>query len=76
MFEPQAFRDALISGGIASKGKIWSEQVFYVINLDFRQSRRANDCAGIVKRATKRLGNSELLKKAQQETNKNAAIIK
>ena len=27
--------------------------MFYVVNLDVRQSRRANDSAGIVKRAKK-----------------------
>ena len=41
--------------------------MFYVINLDVRQSRQANDSAGIVKRAKERFRNSEMLKKAQQE---------
>ena len=49
--------------------------MFYVINLDVKQSRQANDSASIVKRAKERFRNSEMLKKAQQEPNKNAAII-
>ena len=46
---------------------IKSELVFYVINLDVRQSRQANDSANVVKRAKERFCNSEMLKKAQQE---------
>ena len=41
--------------------------MFYVINLDVRQSRQDNDSAIIVKRAKERFCNSEMLKKAQQE---------
>ena len=41
--------------------------MFYVNNLDGRQSRQANDSASIVKRAKERFRNSEKLKKAQQE---------
>ena len=41
--------------------------MFYVINLDVKQSKQANDSAGIVKCAKKRYHNSQMLKKAQQE---------
>ena len=41
--------------------------MFFVINLDVKQSRQANDSANIVKRAKERFSNSEMLKKAQQE---------
>ena len=41
--------------------------MFYVNNLDVRQSRQANDSASIVKRAKERFRNSKMLKKAQQE---------
>ena len=41
--------------------------MFYVNDLDFRQSRQANDSDSIVKRAKERFRNSEMLKKAQQE---------
>ena len=44
--------------------------MFYVINLNVRQSRQANDSANIVirkARQRKRFGNSEMLEKAQQE---------
>ena len=42
--------------------------MFYVNNLDVRQSRQTNDSASIVKRAKERFCRSEMLKKAQQET--------
>ena len=41
--------------------------MFYVINLDVRQTRRADDSASIVKRAKERLRNGKMLEKAQQE---------
>ena len=41
--------------------------MFYVINLDVRQSREDHDSATIVKRDKERFRNSEMLKKAQQE---------
>ena len=41
--------------------------MFYVNNLDVRQSRQANDSASIVKRAKEKFRNSEMLKKVQQE---------
>ena len=41
--------------------------MFYVNNLDARQSRQANDSASIVKRAKERFRNSEVLKKAEEE---------
>ena len=41
--------------------------MFYVNDLDVRQSRQANDSASIVKRAKERFSNSEMLNKAQQE---------
>ena len=41
--------------------------MFHVINLDFRQSRQANDSASIVKRAKEKFRDSEMLEKAQQE---------
>ena len=41
--------------------------MFYVINLDARQSRQANNSDSIVKRIKERPCNSEMLKKAQQE---------
>ena len=42
--------------------------MFYVNNLDVRQSRQANDSASIVKYAKKDFA-SEMLKKVQQEAN-------
>ena len=41
--------------------------MFYVNNLDVRQSRQANDSACIIMRAKERFRNSEMLKKTQQE---------
>ena len=41
--------------------------MFYVNDLNVRQSRKVNDSASIVKRAKKRFRNSEMLRKAQQE---------
>ena len=41
--------------------------MFYVINLDVRQTRQANDSANIVKRVKDIFHNSEMLNKAQQE---------
>ena len=41
--------------------------MFYVVNLDVRQSGQANDTVDIEKRAKERFRNSEMLKKAQQE---------
>ena len=41
--------------------------MFYVNNLDIRQSRQANDSSSIVKRAKERFHNSKMLKKVQQE---------
>ena len=41
--------------------------MFYVNDLDVRQSREVNDSAGIVKRAKERFCNCEMLKKAQRE---------
>ena len=49
--------------------------MFYVINLDVRQSRQANDSANVVKRAKERFCNSEMLNKRSKRPNKNAAII-
>ena len=40
--------------------------MFYLINLDVKQSRQANDSASFVKRAKERFRNGEI-KKAQQE---------
>ena len=37
--------------------------MFYVVNLDVRQSRRANDSASIVKRAKERFHNSQSSRK-------------
>ena len=42
--------------------------MFHVNNLDVRQSRQANDSASVVKRAKEIFHNSEMLKKAYQET--------
>ena len=42
--------------------------MFYVNNLDVRQSRQVNDSSNIVKGAKKRFCNYEMLKKAQKET--------
>ena len=47
--------------------------MFYVANLDVRQSRRANDSAGIVKRAKERFCNGESRRK--RSSRPNAAII-
>ena len=41
--------------------------MFYVNNLNVRQSRQANDSASIVKRAKERFRNSEMREKAPQE---------
>ena len=41
--------------------------MFYVINLDIRQSRQTNGSTSIVKRAKDRFCNSEMQEKAQQE---------
>ena len=41
--------------------------MFYVNNLDVRQSKQVNDRASIVKRAKVRFRNSEMLKKAQHK---------
>ena len=49
--------------------------MFYVNNLDARQSRQANDSASIVKRAKERFHNSEMQRKRSKKPNKNAAII-
>ena len=49
--------------------------MFYAINLDVSQSRQANDSASVVKHAKERFRNCEMLEKAQQEVNKNAAIV-
>ena len=49
--------------------------MFHATNLDVGQSRQTNDSASIVKRAKERFRYSEMLKKAQQEANKNATII-
>ena len=43
--------------------------MFYVIDLDVRQSRKANNNASIVKRANERFCNSKILEKAQQDLN-------
>ena len=48
--------------------------MFYLINFDVGQSRRANDSASIVKRAKERFGNSEMLNRSKRP-NRNAAII-
>ena len=42
--------------------------MFYVNNLEVRQSRQANDSTSIVKRAKERFRNSEMLEKSQQES--------
>ena len=44
--------------------------MFCVINLDARQSRQANDSAGIVKRTKERFLNGEMLEKVRQEGNR------
>ena len=41
--------------------------MFYVNDLDVRQSRQANDSACIEKRAKERFRNSEMLKRAQHD---------
>ena len=41
--------------------------MFYVIDLDVRQSRQTNNSASIVKRTEERFRSSEMLEKAQQE---------
>ena len=41
--------------------------MFYVINLDVRLSRQANDNVSIVKCAKERFCNSEMIKKVQQK---------
>ena len=48
--------------------------MFYVINLDVRQSRQANDSANIAKRAKEKFCNSEMIKRSKR-SNKNNAII-
>ena len=49
--------------------------MFHVINLNVRQLRQTNDSASIGKCAKERFCNSKMLKKVQQEVNKNAVII-
>ena len=49
--------------------------MFYVVNLDVRQSRRANDSASIVKRVKESFRNSESRRKRSKKPNRNAAII-
>ena len=41
--------------------------MFYVIDLEVRQSRQANDSTSTVKHAQEKFCNSKMLKKAQQE---------
>ena len=41
--------------------------MFYVNNLDVKQSRQANDSASNVERVKERFCDSEMLKKVQQE---------
>ena len=41
--------------------------MFYVINLDVRQSRQAGDSASTVKRVKERFHNREMLEEAQQK---------
>ena len=47
--------------------------MFYVVNLDFRQSRRDIYSASIVKRAKVRFRKSEMLEKAKHEAFRESA---